>query len=228
MENSKRKALIALVLVLVFGFWIIKSLFFSKAALVTVVGEGKVTVAPTMVKFTVAVSNLAPNATEAINNNKKIVNDLIGILKVNGVSENDISLSYVRVIPPTTTLGQTSYQAVNSVDATLKNISQFDKLVLQIYGLGANSVSNIVFTTENSKEVEKQAVNLAIKEAKQRAKELAEASGKRLGRMVSLKTVEVGEAGALSGQTSKDFVSNVASPSKIEVLRQASIVYELR
>ena len=59
---------------------------------------------------------------------------------------------------------------------------------------------------------------------------MAKAANKRLGRMVSIATAEVGEAGALSGQTAKgDFTGAIsASPSQIEITRQASIVFELR
>jgi len=233
MENLKGKKLRlagTIILVLLLG-WIIKRNFINQPALITVVGEGKVEAKPDMVKFNLAVQNTAPNATLAIADNNRIIRDLISVMKNNGIKEDDIQIAYVRVIPPQTTLGQTSYQAINSADVTLRNITMFDNLVMQLYANGATSITNIIFTTENSRDLEKQAVAQAIKEAKQRAKELAKASGKRLGRMVSIATEEVGEAGAIAGQTGKkeNFGSAVtASPSQIEIIRQASIVFELK
>jgi len=232
MANSFHKylySILGLLLFIFFGF-LVKVNYLDRPTLITVVGEGKVKVTPTMVKFTITISNLSPSATQAINENNNIVKNLVNILKNNGVLENDIDLAYVRIIPPQTSLGQTSFQAVNSANITLKNISKFDSLVFLLYGNGAQSVSNILFTTENSKDLEKEAVAQAINEAKTRAEELAKAAGKSLGRMVSIATVEVGEAGALSGEAGKPDFGGVttSSPSQIEITRQASIVFELR
>jgi len=233
MENWQMKKLILVggaVLFLLTG-WLVKRNWLDRPTLITVIGEGKVQVKPELVKFTLAVRNTAPSATLAMADNNRLVRDLVLVLKNAGVQEEDIRLAYVRVIPPQTALGQTNYQAVNSASVTLRDISQFDNLAMQLYANGATSISNIVFTTENSRDLEKQAVAKAIKEAKQRAQELAKASGKRLGRMVSIATVEAGEAGALSGKANKEsgFGGAItASPAQIEITRQASIVFELK
>jgi len=228
MKNEKLKIIVILIALLI-GFYI-KLNYLDRPTLITVVGEGRIKVEPKIVKFTVTILNVSPTSTQALADNNRLVRDVTSVLKNSGVEEKDISLSYVRVIPPQTTLGQTSFQAVNSAQVTLKDISKFDNLVFQLYAAGAQSVSNIVFTTENSKDLEKQAVSLAINEAKQRAKEIAKSMGKRLGRMVSMATVEVGEAGALSGEKKTVELEGAitSSPSQIEIARQASIVFELR
>ncbi len=169
MINSKKIILIlAFFLLLTAGFFL-KVRFLNPPTLITITGEGKVKVAPTMVKFTITTLNSGESATQVIADNNNIIKNLVSILKNFGVLENDISLSYVRVVPPQTTLGQTSSQAVNTIDATLKNLAKFDNLVLSLYQGGAQSVSNILFTTENSKDLEKQAVNLSIIEAKKKS-----------------------------------------------------------
>lgn len=230
--STYKKVIIVIGLVLlIFLGWLFKRTTLDRATLITVVGEGRVKIKPELVKFTITIQNTATSATVAIADNNRLARSLISVLKTSGVVEKDIQLAYVRVIPPQAALGQASYQAVNSAQATLRNISQFDNLVVQLYSQGATSISNILFTTENSRDLEKQAVTEAIKDAQSRAGELAKASGKWLGKMVSIATVEVGEAGALSGQATK--ASGIegevmASPSQIEIVRQASIVFELR
>jgi len=233
MKNEKVKivGVVVGVLVLLIAGCLLKIQLLDRPTLVTVVGEGRIKIVPQMVKFTMTIINTSPTATQALADNNRIVKDLISVLKTNGVQESDISLSYVRVIPPQATLGQTSFQAINSADVTLKDISKFDNLVFQLYANGAQSLTNILFTVENSRELEKQAVAQAILDAKQRAKEMAKVSGKRLSRMISIATVEIGEAGALAGQAAKptDLEGVItASPSQIEIVRQASVVFELR
>ena len=218
--------IVGVLLVLFVGYWF----FLRSPALITVVGEGRVKVVPTIVKFSVVVNNLSSSATLAIVDNNRLLRELISTAKANGVQESDINSSYVRVIPPSPLGGTTAYQAVNAVDITLKDVSKFDNLVVALYSFGAQSVSNIVFTVENSRDLEKQAVAVAIKDAKARAKEIAKASGKFLGKMRSVATVEVGEAGALSGEVAQVVAGGAlsSSPSQIEIVRQASLVFELR
>lgn len=222
-----KKTIFFLVLVFFFG-WVIKSSFIDNPAVISVVGEGKVTTSPQLVKFTTTVFNSAPSSTQAIMDNRRLVQDLILVLKSSGVNESDIDTAYVRVLPPETT-GVSGYQAVNSIDITLRNITEFDNLVVQLYNRGAFSISNIVFSTDNAKDLEKQAVDLAIIEAKQRGKELAKASGRMLGRMVSVTSGEVGDSGAVSGSSGNTSAAGAvnASPNQIEITRQASIVFEL-
>lgn len=228
MGNQKNRIGVILIAILI-GFYI-KFNYLDRPTLVTVVGEGKVKVTPTIVKFTLTISNISQTSTQALADNNRLVRDVLAVLRSSGVEDKDISLSYPRLIPPQTTLGQTSWQAVNSGNVTLKDISKFDNLVVQLYANGIQGISNILFTTENSRDLEKQAVDLAIKEATLRAKEIARAMKKRMGRMVSVATVEVGEAGALTGEakTASFEGAITSSPSQIEITRQASIVFELR
>jgi len=213
------------VFVLALLAWIVKTNFIDKPTLVTVVGEGRVMVEPKLVKFTMAVMNTAQTPTQALVDNNNRMASLVSLLKQVGVDQKDMVLSYVRVIPVT----ETNYQAVNSADITLRDLSLFDELVLKLYNQGAQSISNIVFTVDNSRDLEKQAVAKAVTDAQARAQEMAKASNKELGRVVSMATSETGEAGALSGQAANNQGgTSASSPSQIEIVRQASLVMELR
>ncbi len=228
--KSKRTILIlGLVVLLLFG-WYVKTEYIDRPTLVTVTGEGRVEALPEMVKFTVSVINYSSSPNIAVADNNRIMGDLISIVQQTGVEDSDIIVSYVRVVPPSASLGLANFQAVNTADVTLRDVSKFDNLVSTLYSVGASSVSNIVFTTKDSSELEKRAIGEAINDAKAKAGTTAKASRKRLGRMISIQTTELGEAGALSGEPAKEgFGGQVsASPSQIEIVRQAIIVFELR
>lgn len=231
MQNTKLKVIASLVLAFI-GLLIILQLegVFKKPTLVTVYGEGTVKIVPTTVKFTIGLSNQADTAIKALDDNKRLAKQIIAILKSSGVENDDIVVSYARVLSPGITLGQTNYRAVNSINVTLKDLPKFDSLVVNLYRSGATSISDILFTTPSSGEIEKQAVKKAIKRAEIRAKEIARVAGKRVTRMVSLNTTEIGEAGALNGAPSRAAHNGslITSPSQIEIRRGASIVFELR
>ena len=227
MENKNKIIKTGLiVLVVVLSLWLFKINYFDKPILISAVGEGKVLVKPQMVTFTLNVFNYSTLAATAVADNTRLVKDITLILKNNGVLDKDIMTSYVRIVPPTPgILGQTQYQAVNAIDVTLRNINQFDNLFNILYASGVQSITNIIFTTSDAKSLEKQAVDLAVIDAKERAKEMAQSFGKTFSRMVSVTTSEAGGAGALSGTTQG---VTQASPTQIEIIRQASIVFELR
>lgn len=213
-----------LLILLMLVLWFVYSTFIATPTLINVVGTGKVMAQPEQAEFSIVVINSANSSTQAFTENRRLVRNLGSILKASGVEEKNIDTSYARVADT-----GTDFQAVNSIVATTNNLSEFDNLMIQLYGNGASSVSNIIFSTNNSKELEREAVSLAIAEAKSRAKELAKDSKKRLGKMVSITTSEAGEAGAISGSQSETMLGTEGgSPSQIEIVRQVGIVFELR
>ena len=232
MDSEKYKKIVKVlgVVVVLLAIWVIQVKFFNNPTLITITGEGKVSAQPEMVKFTVGLINSSDSAINAMNDNNRIKIDAINVIKnIGGVWEKDIVVSYPRVIPPTAGVSN-AYQAVNTIDVTLNDIKKFDDLVNVLYSSGVRSISNIVFMTQNSEILEKDAVAQAIENAKVRVKELAKSTGKRVGRMVTIQTTEVGAAGALTGKTQSQEGSQsiMASPSQIEIVRQASIVFELK
>ncbi|MFH0864289.1 MAG: SIMPL domain-containing protein [Candidatus Gottesmanbacteria bacterium] len=229
-EKKSHLTMLLIIVIIALGGLLIKSLYFDKLTLITVTGTGTVNIAPTKVQMTVTFANSDKSATNALAANGQLAKNLMNVAKANSVADKDIVISYSRVVGSST--GEGAFQAVNTLDLTLNSLANFDKLVSSLYAGGAYSVSNIIFTTENSKDLEKQAVNLAIDDAKVRANEVAKKLGKRVVRVNSIATQEVGEAGALSGTASSGSQFGggelSTSPTKIDIIRQASIVFELR
>lgn len=229
MTNSKLK-IISFIAALGVGLGLILAAFgvFNKPTLLTVSSEGAVKAAPTMVKFTVGVVNRGDNAVAALTENDRLTKGMMSLLKSAGVEENAMVMAYARVVPPSLT--QPSFQAVNAIDVTLNDLARFDNLVINLYASGAASVSNILFTTADSSDLEKQAVAQAVQAVQVRAREIAKVSGKRLGRIVAVQTTEIGEAGALAGEAPIATLNqpNSSSPSQIEIRRGATLVFEMR
>ncbi len=209
---------------------LLKIYFFGKPTVITVIGEGRVKVKPEQVSFTINFLSQANSPALALFNNTQLARDLFSVLKNAGVEDEDISLAYTQVMPPNVLLGQNNYQAVNTMTAILKDLTAFDNLINQLYQTGASSVSNIVFSTQDSRTIEKEAVALAVEDAQKRAKEMAKLMRKRIVGVVSVTTAEAGGAGAMVGQTSQENTGGRInnSLSQIEIVRTASIIYNLR
>ena len=219
MERTKILMIAGIIFAIGALMWVDENVI-RRPVLITVLGEGKVTAKPEIVTFTVTLVNTASSAQIAIADNRLLTANIVTALKNTGVEEKDIVASYARVVPTT---DMTRYQAVNSLNVTLRDVSKFDPLFNQLYAIGAQSITSIVFMTANDKSVEKQAIDKAITDAESRAKEIGKSTRKAVGRMISVSTQEVGGSGSTVGQT-----STTSTPSEIEIVRQASIVYELR
>lgn len=218
---GKFKVLIVAVLVLVLG--LVGYNLLSKPALVTVSGTGRVSAQPEIARFTVVLSDSAATAAEVMQKGNVLTRNAIDLAKTYGVDEKRVQTTSLQVVPPTPGVSA-DYQAVAGVEVSIKDLDRLDELITRYFEIGAKSVGNIVFTTENSEELEKEAVDMAIKNAKSRAKEIAKSAGKRLGKLRSVTTVESGEAGALTQKGT----GTADNTSEIEVVRQASLVYELK
>lgn len=232
-ENRNSKLIVAMALgILLLFVWLVKIFWLDRPTLITVVGEGRVRTEPQLVKFTANLINQAVTVTQVVAENSTLTKEAVSFLKSQGVGEEDIVVAYTRVIPPSPVLGTTYYQALNVVGVTLRDLKKLDSLVGGLYVLGVQSITDILFTVDDSRNLEKEAVEKAIEDASVRVKEIAKANKKLVGRMVSIQTVEVGEAGALSRKTSSQEGALTGqlstSPSQIEIVRQASIVFELR
>ena len=227
-----------LALIFVLGYFF-KDRLLPQPGMITVLGEGKVQTQPQLARFTVTWLTSADNPQGVLVGEKSIYQNLINVLKSKGVNEADINVAHGQVVAPSTEGGK--YQMVNALDAKLKKIDQLDQLVTDLYVNGAASVANITLSTDNEKELEEQAISKAIEDAKTKAQKTAKAAKKRLGRMISLTTDATGQVNALTSQagaTTGEGTTSFSVPAEgqaasvslgqIEVVRNVSIVYELK
>lgn len=229
-------AILILTIVILVGatFYLKTTLFDSQPTLLTVVGEGKVKASPELAQFTItylATSSLPTDALEEEKNfRQRIITLLTGLYEV---GRADLQVSYPRVLTTNTT-GKLTYQAGNTIDVKFKKLSSLDAAISKLYQVGNTNISvdNIVFTTSNPRDLEDQAISEAFKDGMIRAEKMARASGKRLGKLVSVagqQTQAVGtvttEAGKIGGFAD---TTNPALPGQIEITRNITLVYDLR
>jgi len=206
--------------------YIIVTSIFAKPTLITVIGEGRLKIEPNAVKYNVSIINSAASAAQALEDNKKKVKDAVDVLNKNNVTAENMQISYATIVPPSTT---NNYSAVSVIGVTQNDIYTFENTTIELYNKGVWNVSDVVFTTQDPQSLEKLAIDSAIKSVEQRAKELAKSTKRRLGRMVSISTSEVGDAGSQIGEFGfSGFGSLNPLPSQIEIVRQATAVYEVR
>src|SRR4030042_1964855 len=189
----------ALAIFAISAIWYVYS--FSKSSLPNrtfmVSAEGKVAAVPDIMQFNFSIIiEGGKNLVELQKTNSDKANKAIAYLKSNSIKDEDIKTKNYSiepryeyytcksgVCPPPVITGYMVRQTV------LVKVREFDKIGNILTGVvenGANSVSDLSFTIDDSSKLENQARTEAITKAKEKAKLIAKAGHFGLGRLVSI------------------------------------------
>lgn len=203
---------------------------FAKPAVITVVGSGKLQVPPAKVEMMVTRVDSSIDPVVAINqgesNTKVLIDESRSV-----IAEPDIQRAFYQ-ITPTVVGGERLYQVVNVFRLSSPEPAKTSELIKNLYSKGAITITAVNFLPAEQTDVTQEARRLALQDAKEQAKRIAKAAGKRVGRIVTI-TDDLNEvSGTLAsqegmgeGQMPSDFV--VQAPDTIEVTKVVSVTYEI-
>lgn len=193
----------------------------TKPALLSVVGEGKVKANPEFAQLTISFVSTGTSSAETLASEKNLRQSIISLLTDSfSVQQSDIQISYPSLAPVNISTG-IAYQAVNTLSVNFKKLSSLDDAIAQLYLLKNLSVTNVILTTNNSRDLEDRAISQAITDGTTRAQKMALASGKKLGKLVSVTGQQTQVVGTLSTQAGNSGLG------QFELTRTVSLVYEL-
>lgn len=225
---AKNKKMVISLISLALVLFLAKQLFFQPAA-ITVIGNGKLQVAPAKVEMTITRVDSSVDPVVAVNQGENNVKVLIDESK-RVLGSPDIQRAFYQ-ITPTVVGGDKLYQVVNVFKLSSSESSRTSELIKTLYTKGATTISNVSFLPDQQADVTQEARRLALKDAHEQAKKIAQAAGKRVGRIVTITddlnevsgTVSSKEQGDNTVMT--DFLA--AAPEKIEVAKVVSVTYEI-
>jgi len=177
-------------------------------------------------------------AREAQSENDRIMQDVIDALKALDIKEEDIRTSMFSiykdqgveyglvsgapVLPP--------YVVTNMIYVTIKDISRISEVIDAASDKGANNVYSLNFQATENKEATRQAINLAVKNAQEKAQMLAQAAGKTLGELVEIQA-PMSWGDLYMARESYAMASDAATPiisCKVAVSAEVTLVFELQ
>jgi uncharacterized protein YggE len=152
-------------------------------------GEGKVTAIPDIATFTVGVQTQKKQVTEAQKENTEKMNKIVAALKDLGVKGEDIKTTDYNIYPqyewPDGRQILQGYQVTQNVLVKVRDLTKVGDLFAKAGELGANNVGNLTFTIDEPEKYRQEARIKAIANAKEKAEALAEATGIKLGKIIS-------------------------------------------
>lgn len=150
--------------------------FISSPMIVTVAGVGEVSAPAKTATLTFAISVNDDNAQSASNKLESSVNKIKETLKTNGIPESDIYEASTSILPAGSIVaGATGFQATANMGIKTTQINNVSIITTSLYSQGATVVTQPTFSVgeKDKVELEKDAYDLAIKDARKQANSLS-------------------------------------------------------
>jgi uncharacterized protein YggE len=177
-------ALLGLAGVIVVGFlwtWV------TSPMILTVTGNGEVSVPAEAATVTFSLSASGQSAAAAAAGVKAKAANIGEVLMASGITEEDIYETQVSVVPVAAMIqGGTGYQASISMGAKTVHVSSVNDLVSTLYSSGATIVSQPIVSVENESDLEQEAFNEALRDAKNNAGKIALKNFKFIRKIVAM------------------------------------------
>ena len=163
---------------------------------ITVMGTGTVKVMPDEAVLSFSVSEIKDNAAAARNSVEERVTGFITALKPLNLGENQILADNLNVFPKYSyNEGKSKlegYSAYRVVKVTVDNLELIPKVTDLALESGINEVAGFEYQVKDLASVKKEAAKLAIKDAKEKAKLLADGFEVKVSHPCDLQFVESG------------------------------------
>lgn len=205
---------------------------------ITVVGEGKVKVKPDIAQAGIGVEIINGDVKQASDEATAAMQKILDVLKAQGVAENDIQTSFFNIwverpyAPDGSQSTQTIYHVSNTVNVTIRDLSKVTTTLGAAIEAGANTINSINFNIAEPAELQGQARQKAVDDAKAKAQELAGLNGVTLGEVVSVSEVVQGPGPLFDTASYAQGVGGGGvgpiSPGEIEVTIQLQVSYAIQ
>lgn len=161
---------------------------------ITVSGKGEIQAPPDTVEMSFGVTKQSDDADKALQEASAVGDAIIAALKTGGVKDEDIQTRYINVNPRYDNQEGRAprivgYDATIMVSAEFEDLGAVGKVIAAATGAGATDVMGPEFTLSEDAEARDDAIRDAVADARRRAEVMAEASGRELGKVISVSEV---------------------------------------
>jgi hypothetical protein len=153
---------------------------------INVSGEGRIKVTPDEAIITLAIENSGKDAIEVKKKNDEIVDKVMKLINQRGIAATDYQTQSVNLHKNYDyNTKKYNYQANQTISIYLKDLSKYDKLMMDVVESGVNAIQGVEFKSSKIKEFEREARIKAMKDAKQKAEDYVSVlAGQKVGKAV--------------------------------------------
>lgn len=193
LENKFFNFLIFVLMIAVIGYFVVSIDEKSRTAetkTIVVAGTGEVYASPDVGVINISVQTEDMDVSKASSDNSEKMNAIVSFLKGEGIEEKDIKTTGFNISPryeynyKTGERTLAGYEVTQTVNVKIRDLTKIGTVISESTSLGANDISSLSFIIDDDDAVKEQAKELAIKDAKEKAKNLEKALGIKLVRIV--------------------------------------------
>jgi len=154
---------------------------------ISVSGEGKIIAVPDQVFISIAFETKGTNATDVKKQNDATIEKVLQFITKFKVPKSDVQTKSISLNPQYDyEKKKRNYNATQSIEILLKNITQYDSLMEGLVDAGINRINGVEFKTSKLIEYQSEARKLAIKEAKSKAEDYVSVLGQKVGKALTI------------------------------------------
>ncbi|MBO3745618.1 SIMPL domain-containing protein [Streptosporangiaceae bacterium NEAU-GS5] len=198
---------------------------------ITVLGEGRISAEPDVMRLRAGVETSRANAGEAFAAARAAAARLTKALREAGVAEEDLTTTDLSLGPEYDNTGKVvGYRAGQGVEAIVRDLDNADHVIDVMAAVGDDvRFHGVTFELSKPAEAVIAAREAAYKDAEAKARQYAALSGRRLGRVLTISEDSNGMPGPIPfGAMALVADGKSISPGTQLVTVNAHVVYELR
>jgi uncharacterized protein YggE len=159
---------------------------------ISVSGTGRVQAKPNIATTNLGIETTSATLADAMTQANTKMSAIIDKVKSFGVADKDIQTSSFNISPVLNQPKQgeapkiTGYRVSNQVNVTIRKIDDVGKILDGVVAAGANNVYGISFSVDDPTPYQQQARAAAVKDAQDKAGQLAKGAGITLGKVISI------------------------------------------
>jgi uncharacterized protein YggE len=159
----------------------------KQVPLVSVTGEAKVKLVPDQALISVTVETKGNIAKDVKMENDKQMEAALNMIKKMKLASADYRTQRVSLNPIFDyEKKKTTYNANQSIEILLRDLSKYDELMEGIVDQGINRIDNVTFQSSKVSEYQSEARKMAIKDAKLKAEDYVSVLGQKVGRAMTI------------------------------------------
>ncbi|MEM9687498.1 MAG: SIMPL domain-containing protein [Bacteroidota bacterium] len=159
----------------------------QKQATISVSGEGIVNVVPDEVALNIRIAHTANSAREAKSKNDAVVKNVLQFCKRMNIDRKDIHTQYINLNKNYDYQKKTyHYKANQAIRISLRDLKKYETLVQGLLDSGTNRIDGVTFKSSQLERYKSEARKKAILNARQKAKEYANALQQNIGKAISI------------------------------------------
>lgn len=154
---------------------------------INVSGEGKVKVVPDQAMISVSVDTKGNKAADVKKQNDETVERVIQAIKKHKLPKENVQTQRISLNPVYDyEKKKYSYNATQTIEILLKDLSQYDGLMESLVDAGINRISNVEFRSSKMEQHKSDARKQAMLEAKKKAEDYVSVLGQKVGKALTI------------------------------------------